>query len=231
MRSIDGRIGRLLLALFIGCVVSISAQENAARPATSEIEQLKQMLADQQRQINELRQALAQQAAIIPRGTFPSTGEVASTTPMVPSGSVVVPLVAALSALPQAAAAATGGPTIADVSKRVDGLMRNLGGFRFSGDFRYRFDLQDRSSNSVAGPLQNARSRYRARFNADKDLFSKDGDERPLAHVHLQLSTAPYNNPLTNDTDFTALGYEAAHPALQARNWPDAPVSGFVELV
>ena len=32
-------------------------------------------------------------------------------------------------------------------------------------------------------------------------------------------------------TDFTALGYEAAHPALQARNWPDAPVSGFVELV
>ena len=32
-------------------------------------------------------------------------------------------------------------------------------------------------------------------------------------------------------TDFTALGYEAAHPALQARNWPDAPITGFIELV
>ena len=31
-------------------------------------------------------------------------------------------------------------------------------------------------------------------------------------------------------TDFSALGYEAAHPALQARNWPDAPVSEFIEL-
>ena len=31
-------------------------------------------------------------------------------------------------------------------------------------------------------------------------------------------------------TDFTALGYEAAHPALQARNWPEAPSSGFAEL-
>ena len=26
------------------------------------------------------------------------------------------------------------------------------------------------------------------------------------------------------------LGYEAAHPVLQSRNWPDAPRSGFVDL-
>ena len=31
-------------------------------------------------------------------------------------------------------------------------------------------------------------------------------------------------------TDFASLGYEAAHPALQARNWPEAPVSNFIEL-
>jgi hypothetical protein len=31
-------------------------------------------------------------------------------------------------------------------------------------------------------------------------------------------------------TDFSALGYEAAHPALQARNWPEAPVSNFIDL-
>lgn len=32
------------------------------------------------------------------------------------------------------------------------------------------------------------------------------------------------------DTDMAALGYEAAHPALQARNWPEAPSSGFEPL-
>lgn len=31
-------------------------------------------------------------------------------------------------------------------------------------------------------------------------------------------------------TDFASLGYEAAHPALQARNWPEVPVSKFIEL-
>ena len=31
-------------------------------------------------------------------------------------------------------------------------------------------------------------------------------------------------------TDFASMGYEAAHPALQARNWPEAPVSNFIEL-
>ena len=34
----------------------------------------------------------------------------------------------------------------------------------------------------------------------------------------------------SESTDFAALGYEAAHPALQARNWPEAPVSNFIEL-
>ena len=39
-------------------------------------------------------------------------------------------------------------------------------------------------------------------------------------------------NPNTEpeSTDFASLGYEAAHPALQARNWPEAPVSNFIEL-
>ena len=51
------------------------------------------------------------------------------------------------------------------------------------------------------------------------------------------LASAPSarNPPLTPSaeseaTDFAALGYEAAHPALQARNWPEAPVSNFIEL-
>jgi hypothetical protein len=30
--------------------------------------------------------------------------------------------------------------------------------------------------------------------------------------------------------DDAEIGYEAAHPALQARHWPDAPRSGFGDL-
>jgi hypothetical protein len=30
--------------------------------------------------------------------------------------------------------------------------------------------------------------------------------------------------------DAAEIGYEAAHPALQARHWPDAPHSGFTDL-
>ncbi len=32
------------------------------------------------------------------------------------------------------------------------------------------------------------------------------------------------------ESDMAALGYEAAHPALQARHWPDAQSSGFEPL-
>ncbi len=84
-----------------------------------------------------------------------------------------------------------------DLSEQIDALRRGLGGFRFSGDFRYRLDVQARSGNAIAGPLQNIRSRYRLRLNADKDV------DRRFA-FHLQLSTAPLNNALTNDQDMGA---------------------------
>src|SRR5260370_23119308 len=115
----------------MSCVVPLSAAENSAdgggnvAPASktgaaqpnSEIEQLKQMLADQQRQINELRQALAQQkketdsvvaasagsspaepASVRGVSPFPSLGQVASTTGLVPSGqaTTAVPLLSTL---------------------------------------------------------------------------------------------------------------------------------------
>jgi len=238
---------RVLFACFMSCVVPLSAAENSAdgggnvAPASktgagqpnSEIEQLKQMLADQQRQINELRQALAQQkketdsivaasagsspaqpASALPGSSFPSLGEVASTTGVVPFGQSTgaAPLISTLVQVQPAAPALN----VNDLNTRLNAVLRNLGGFRFSGDFRYRFDLQDRSGNSVAGPLQNARSRYRLRFNMDKDLFYKDSDERPLAHAHIQLSTAPYGNPLTNDTDYTGFGTKAPFSVAEA---------------
>jgi hypothetical protein len=244
MRLYKERTGQALAVCLLSFIVPLSAADNLdlATPESvparvsatspqliSEIEQMKQMLADQQRQINELRQALARQqnketdgAVSAPAGTapgnFPSLGEVASATgfaPPAPAASVA-PQATLLVVSPQAATAANPGPTVADLGKRVDGLLRNLGGFRFSGDFRYRFDLQDRAANSTAAALQNARSRYRARLNIDKDLLYSDTSDRPLAHVHFQISTGPYNNPLTNDTDFNGFGTKAPFSLAEA---------------
>jgi hypothetical protein len=41
-------------------------------------------------------------------------------------------------------------------------------------------------------------------------------------------SAAPSSDAVEN-TDLMALGYEAAHPALQARHWPEALATGFGE--
>ena len=42
---------------------------------------------------------------------------------------------------------------------------------------------------------------------------------------YLAGSRAPGVGDASDGSDDMALGYEAAHPALQARHWPDAPVS------
>ena len=85
-----------------------------------------------------------------------------------------------------------------DLEKKVDTLSTGLGGFKLSGDFRFRADVQSRTGNAVAGPLQNVRSRYRVRLNADKDID-------PKFRFHFQLSTGPYNVQTTNDQEFGAM--------------------------
>jgi Putative porin len=85
-----------------------------------------------------------------------------------------------------------------ELAKRVETLSTNLAGFQLSGDFRLRADVQARSGNAIAGPLQNIRGRYRLRLNVDKAID-------PKFRFHLQLSTGPYNNEITNDQDFAGL--------------------------
>ena len=85
-----------------------------------------------------------------------------------------------------------------DVSKRLEAVAGGLAGFKFSGDFRFRADVQARKGNSVAGPLQNIRSRYRIRLNADKDID-------PKFRFHFQLSTGSSNVQTTNDQEFGAM--------------------------
>lgn len=40
-------------------------------------------------------------------------------------------------------------------------------------------------------------------------------------------SAAEASSAAGESSDLMALGYEAAHPALQAHHWPDAPASAF----
>lgn len=46
---------------------------------------------------------------------------------------------------------------------------------------------------------------------------------------YLASVAASQSGARAESTDLMALGYEAAHPALQARHWPDALSSPFVE--
>jgi hypothetical protein len=72
----------------LACMLAFAlplAMAQSAADAPSEIEQLKQMLLDQQRQINELKQKLGMAVnAGVPVNAHPAIGEVASTRPMVP---------------------------------------------------------------------------------------------------------------------------------------------------
>lgn len=103
--------------------------------------------------------------------------------------------------------------------KKLDEQVRRIGPFRFSGDFRLRFDGIFRSAepNPPAGfaPLthqQNARLRYRLRFNFDTDINSK-------VSFHGQLATGPINNAVTTDQDFTSV--TTRHPFFISEAWID----------
>jgi hypothetical protein len=150
MRRMNERTGRLFLACLLSSIMPLSAADNTAPPPT-EIEQLKQMLADQQKQINELRQALSQQQGAQPQGTaaasaaapavaipavdpapvstFRNLGQVASTSGLIPR-STKLPVALAIPAtpLPQAAAPnATGSsqnPCEADPDRTVPTFLR-----------------------------------------------------------------------------------------------------------
>jgi len=229
-------IGRRGIKPFIVCALSLAVPlANGQAPVTasqapassSEIEQLRQMILDQQRQIDELKRAMADRknqgsvadSVVAAKSTTSGNsvtspggiGEIASTAPILPPLPVLTTVAIPLPA-PQAAVAA---PSDA-VQKAIDAINANLRGFRLSGDFRLRFDTLDRSANTDFGssdnrstPMQRDRERYRVRFNVDKDLFYKDGADRSLATFHLQLATDPFNNPNTMDTDFAGLATRA----------------------
>ena len=167
--------------------------EFGERSTAEEVAVLKEQVALLREQMNHLRTELEVQRRLL-----------ATVTHQPPNGSTNL-LVAATPAPPQAAA-------VEELTKKVDGALRNLGGLRFSGDFRYRFDVQARSGNQIASALQNIRNRYRLRMNVDKDFD-------PRFRFHMQLSTGPSNNGITNDQDFA--GSIVKHPFSIAEAYVD----------
>jgi hypothetical protein len=184
------------------------------RVSIQEIQLLKQQFAAQQQQIEQLRAALEEQRQMLERALQPSQassaqaanlGQVAGIAPVIPVGS------AGAIAQPATAWSPTPGPAdpvtqeqmhqyttkVDDLSKKMDGALKNLAGFKFSGDLRFRTDGIFRSGNNFAGPVQNIRERYRLRLNFDKAL----GEQYD---VHVQLGSGVANNPITFDSDFGA---------------------------
>jgi hypothetical protein len=242
----------LLSILLVSLVGNAWAADPAASSAAfgpnpvTEIALLKAQLAEQQKQIEQLRATLEAQQKTLERlaradppepapDRRPSLGEVASLAPMVPvpvastslSAAPLAPLglpstSASLQAKP--AASPVAGPTTSELSERLNGYLRNV--VRLSGDMRFRYDLQLRSGNSVAGPLQNSRERYRLRVNFDKDLFLHEGDQTARVKLHAQVATEPFNNPITMDTDFT--GIDTRAPISVSEAWIDVlPTKSF----
>ena len=119
-------------------------------------------------------------------------------------------------------------PTLEERVKKVENKMLAIGGLRFSGDFRLRFDGIFRKADPTppAGfaaltHQQNARMRYRFRLNLDTDVDSR-------ISFHGQLSTGSINNPLTGDQDFGAAN--AHQPFFINEAWVDFHPTKAIQL-
>lgn len=211
--------------LFLLGLISIFFHPGLSR-AEDELAKLRAQVTEQQTQINELRAALAEQKEVLDRvlKVLPAAG--GGSVPDLLGGGADKPArgARANAFAPAAPPSAEGPETVSstevrqymrkvdELGKQTEGTARSLGGFKFSGDLRLRLDATMRSSNSIAPALQNIRGRYRLRLNVDKDLD-------PRFRFHLQLSTGPFNNGLTNEQDFS--GVVAKHPFSIAEAYVD----------
>lgn len=184
-----------------------AAKASTAAEVEDRLKVLEEEMRQQNASLNELRSIIAEQQRLI---------ETLSAKASEPKPSVST--VAATTADSTTTAEAQT-PTLEDRVKKVEGRMTALGGLRFSGDFRLRWDGIFRKADATppAGfaaltHQQNSRMRYRLRLNIDTDINSK-------LSVHGQLATGPVNNPLTMDQDFGET--TARHPFFISEAWVD----------
>jgi len=218
----------------------LNRQDELLAAQQQQIALLRQAIEDQKQLLQRAVQGAAVQTPLAP-----NLGQVASLAPVIPvvsSAPAVASLAPVVPAASSSSGIAAGGPApvmgspnpspqestrsyverVDQLGKTVDATVANLAGFRFSGDFRMRFDSTDRSSNSVAGPAQNSRGNYRMRFNVDKVLNDQ-------FNFHFQLGSGTANNPLTYNTDFG--GFAARGPVFIGEAWASYHPSSNVDLL
>ena len=183
---------------------------------SGELNQLKSLILNQNKAIEDLKEKLKQQESMIQ--ALQKQRDLGNQDAKEPSGNTESASLLPLSSEVAAQAASSQSNVVSakkDEKKPEEKPAPNalsVNGFKFSGDFRFRADVQARSGNDIAGPLQNVRARYRIRFNVDKDID-------PRFKFHLQLSTAPINNQITNDQDFA--GMASKHPFFISEGYLD----------
>jgi len=173
------------------------------------VEALEEQLREQSEKLDKLMALVMEQQRVIAKLTSNDAAPAAASRPA-----------EVASATTSASATSAGGqPSVDDRIKKLDEQVRRIGPFRFSGDFRLRFDGIFRSAepNPPAGfaaltHQQNARMRYRFRFNFDTDI-------NPKVSFHGQLATGPINNALTMDQDFASV--TTRHPFFISEAWID----------
>jgi putative porin len=184
----------------------LKALEEAMRQQSQMLAEMRTIISNQQRLIETLsaRTTSGEQKAAEPKDATSATTQL------------------------NAASTDTQSPALDDRVKKLEGKVLAIGPFRFSGDFRLRFDGIFRKAEPTppAGlaPLthqQNARVRYRLRLNFDTDIDSK-------ISFHGQLATGPINNPLTMDQDFGET--TTRHPFFISEAWVDFHPSKAVQL-
>ena len=186
-----------------GAVVS-----NASITVDERIRALERELRQQNRVLAEMRAIIAEQECSIET----LSARAAGSEQTVADKKKVAAYVTSPSAQNQA-------PMLEDRVKKIEGKVLAIGPFRFSGDFRLRFDGIFRKADPTppAGfaaltHQQNARMRYRLRLNFDTDIDSK-------VSFHGQLATGPTNNALTMDQDFGETA--TRHPFFISEAWID----------
>ena len=206
----------LMMAVSLFAGSQLAAQDGTVSQA-NELAILRAAVAAQQKQLNSLQQLLEKQQTLLDkflnagapqpqRATLGTVASLAPVIPMAPLAAIAMPE----PAMQTPAAASTTNNAIDALRKSLDDIGGKLGGFKFSGDFRFRIDEQLRHGNNIAGPIQNSRARYRIRLNVDKEIVKN-------LTVHAQLSTGPFTNMQTNDQDFAGIGIKA--PFTLAEAW------------
>jgi hypothetical protein len=203
-----------------GAPVAEKASDKPSGDVAHRLETLEEQLREQAGKLDKLMALVAEQQRVIAKLTAhdsPTSLATPATTEVATAGTSTAPAAPGAQASP-----------VEDRVKKLEEQVRRIGPFRFSGDFRLRFDgiFRRAEPNPPAGfaaltHQQNARMRYRLRLNFDTDID-------PKLSFHGQLATGPINNALTMDQDFGST--TARHPFFISEAWIDYHPNKAVQL-